>query len=61
MKKIWNSINGHKTQVGAFLTLSAGFLSNKGLIDVETTNYILAVLGLWLTGSIYHSEKKKKK
>jgi hypothetical protein len=54
-----NLINGHKTQIGATLSLIVGLAIARGWLDSQTGQVILGVVAVWTGAAIAHSEVKK--
>jgi hypothetical protein len=61
MNKLWQAIDGHKTQIAAIATLLAGFATGHGWIPKETSDLVLGILAALLSGSIVHHEVKVSK
>ena len=59
LTKLIKLIDGHKTQLFALISLIIGFATTKGLLDADTSVFLLSIVSLLLGGSIYHAEKKK--
>ena len=57
--KLWNFINGHKTQAMGFISLLIGFATTKGLLDSDTSVFLLSIASLLFGSAVFHSEKKK--
>lgn len=55
---IWKWFNGKKTVIASVITLTVAFLQNKGVIDPDTSEYLIYLCTLLLGGSIGHKVKK---
>jgi hypothetical protein len=60
MNAIWQTIDGHKTQIMSIATLLAGFAVTHGWIPKEYADMVLSIVGILLSGSIVHHEVKAK-
>ena len=49
LTKLWNLIDGHKTQIAAIALLITGFCINRGYLAQDAADLILGLIGL-LTG-----------
>ena len=61
MKKLWELIDGHKTQLTLAATLITGFCINRGWMQQDVSDLILGLLALVGGSAVAHAEVKKKK
>ena len=60
MKTFWNWLSGKKSVIAALLALTIGFLHTKGVLDVDTAQYLLGLAALLLGVGVAHKIQKGK-